>query len=252
MNRFSSSRTRMFAIVCLSIAGLGCPSGGKDKGPTCAFDVKQVYGTSEYLFELCSEAKGVTEEQCSATYGGGDWDTYESCEDALSGGETWVKCPGHDDLWIEDASFYGDGGDGMEFDAPCAAASEMLGLDGSSDDDDGDDGDNGDGEGMSTLDWGPSCDSSRAEGWFCVDCEAESMESPPYGLGTDDIQVWSQCAAACTRWDQSHGEQYANPTDQQSFKDAVTGSCDVLGQFDSNNASNGITSAYRASCQYCP
>jgi hypothetical protein len=244
-------RMSSVVAVCLSVACFGCP-GGDETGTVCTFGTR----IPDDIVDVCYEAKGSSEDQCEAAQtdpgvGSPTWDAYDSCEKARQGDGTWRQCPGKKNLWVD--GVFG-GAEAADYADRCSAAADALGLDGTSGggDDGTGGGSTGTGMGMSTLDWGPDCYADPASGWFCVDCEVESMDSPPFDLGTEDIQVWSECATACTRWDQSFGEQYDNPTDQQTFKEAVEGSCGILGQFDANNANNGITSNYRASCQYCP
>jgi hypothetical protein len=95
--------------------------------------------------------------------------------------------------------------------------------------------------GTSTL-TGPSC-TNPGGGWFCVDCEAESMGDNPYGLGTSDVQVWSQCAAACAYYDSSYGSENQGSDAQSNLGSMIDGACQILASYDPS---------YRSNCAYCP
>jgi hypothetical protein len=89
---------------------------------------------------------------------------------------------------------------------------------------------------------GPACNASSPS-WNCRDCEAESAGDNPFGLGTTDPQVWTQCAAACTYYDASFHADAAGDEAQAMITQAINASCTSLGAYEP---------AYEAACEYCP
>lgn len=184
--------------------------------------------------ETCYDAEGASEsDRCGAS-------SSASCKEYRQGDATWGECPDHDNLWVRGVSSWSrDEGQHIDEGAlaeSCAAAEKAQGLDeasGGGDDGDGDDMPKGMFTGWRT--YGPSCDDSRSSEWFCVECPTEGED--PYNIGTSDIQVWSQCAEACLRWDNSWSAEADNAEAQQFFQDSIDASCSILAQFDANNSS---------------
>ena len=94
--------------------------------------------------------------------------------------------------------------------------------------------------GISTLS-GPAC-TNPGGGWFCVDCQAQSMSAMPFNLGTSDIQVWGQCAAACAYYDASYGAANQEKEAQANLRSKINSTCYILEELDPK---------YSSACAYC-